>query len=204
MVRAASRRLLSYQEYAAGEATSEHKHDFIQGAVFAMAGGTPEHAALVLAVGGLLFAQLRGKPCRAYSADLRVRIREVDVGAYPDISVVCGEVLRDDEDSNSVLNPTLIVEVLSDSTERYDRGDKFAHYRRIPALQEYVLVSQHAPLIERYVRNLEGSWTLTTFGPGAVVILESIGCTLEVDAVYDGIVLTPALMRNDNDNADSR
>jgi Uma2 family endonuclease len=189
---AATTRPITYAEYAAGEDESPNRHHYVRGAVFAMAGGTPEHAALALALGGLLFAQLRGKPCRAYSGDLRVRIRASDVGTYPDLTVVCGELQRDQDDPNSVLNPSAIFEILSDGTERYDRGDKFGHYRRIPSLMEYVLVSQHAPLIERHVRNADDSWTMMAFGPGSTVVLSSIGCRLDVDAVYEGLVLTPS------------
>jgi Uma2 family endonuclease len=191
MVSAAPGRRVTYTEYAAGEDQSLSKHDYVRGEVFAMAGGTPEHAALVLAVGGLLFAQLRGKPCRAYSADLRIRIRAVDAATYPDVTVVCGEAVRDDEDPNSVLNPTVIIEVLSDGTERYDRGDKFAHYRQIPSLREYVLISQHARMIERHVRNDNASWTMTAFGAGTVAELAAIGCRLDVDAIYEGLTLKP-------------
>ena len=189
MVSSVPRTLVTYEAYASGEASSEVKHEFVRGEIFAMAGGTPKHAALTAAMTMLLGAQLRGKPCRPYSSDLRVRIRSADVGAYPDITVICGEPERAPEDTASVLNPTLIVEVLSTSTEAYDRGDKFAHYRQVPSLKEYILVSQHKQAIERHVRNQDGSWTMTAFGPDAHLTLTAIGCELSVNDVYEGIQL---------------
>jgi Uma2 family endonuclease len=189
MVLAAPRKSLTFTDYVAGEKTSSVRHDFINGQAFAMAGGTPEHAALAASITVLLGAQLRGKPCRPYSSDLRIHIPSANVGAYPGVTVVCGELQRSSEDSASVLNPTLIVEVLSDSTEAYDRGDKFSYYRLMPSLQTYVLVSQRRPALERHVRNADGSWTMTVFGPGTRATLDSIACELIIDDVYEGIVL---------------
>ena len=174
----------SYGEYAAGEAASAIKHEFLDGDVYAMAGGSITHAALVMALSVAIGGQLRGKPCRAYSSDLRVRIVEGNVATYPDLSVVCGPVLSDPEDPHCALNPTVIVEVLSDGTEAYDRGDKFAAYRRISSLKEYLLVSQHSVSIERFARNADDSWTLTAAGPGSVLTLASLSCDLAVDEIY--------------------
>jgi Uma2 family endonuclease len=190
MVSTAPSTVLTYAEFAAGEEGSPVKHDFVRGHVYAMAGGTPEHAALTASLTVLLGVQLRGKPCRPYSSDLRIRIQEANVGTYPDISVVCGEPERSAEDPSSVVNPSLIVEVLSDSTEAYDRGDKFSFYRLLPSLKTYVLVSQRKVAVERYARNADGSWTMTAFGAGGSVTLDSIGCTIAVDDVYEGIPLT--------------
>jgi Uma2 family endonuclease len=191
MIAAARKPKIDYADYLAGESASPVKHEFIDGEVFAMAGGTIQHAALAAAVMGTLVAELRGKPCRAYSSDLRIRIVLGNVSTYPDISVVCGDVVPDSQDPHSATNPKLLVEVLSDSTEGYDRGAKFATYRRISSLEEYVMVSQHEPLIERYSRNTDGSWTLTEFGPGMTLALDAIGCMIAVDEVYEGIALAP-------------
>jgi Uma2 family endonuclease len=189
MVNVAPQSGLTYAEFAAGEMEGALKHDFVRGRVFAMSGSTPEHAALTVAVSSMISSQLRGKPCRTYSPDLRIRIQAADVATYPDVSVVCGDLERSVEDANSAVNPTLIVEVLSDSTEAYDRGDKFSYYRLLPSLQTYVLVSQRKVAIERHVRNTDNSWTMTAFGPGERIVLESISCELSVDDVYEGIAI---------------
>ncbi|WP_437667551.1 Uma2 family endonuclease [Sorangium sp. So ce1182] len=174
----------SYAEYLEQERASPTKHEFLNGEIFAMAGGTPEHARLCMSVGAELRAQLRGRPCAVYSADLRVRVQATGLSTYPDVSVVCGKLERDLEDKDAALNPSVLVEVLSDSSEAYDRGQKFAHYRHIPSLREYVLVSQHEPRIEVFHRNEDDSWTLREARAGQGAHLEAIGCTLSVDEVY--------------------
>jgi Uma2 family endonuclease len=113
-----------------------------------------------------------------------VSVRATDFMSYPDLSVVCGRMERDPEDKNAITNPTVIVEVLSDSTERHDRGPKFAHYRRLPSLREYVLVSQYEPRIEVFRRGEDGHWTLFEAEAGGRVQLTSIGCELVVDEIY--------------------
>lgn len=175
---------MSYEQYRAAEQGSAIRHEFLNGEIFAMAGGTPEHAALAMAIGGQLFNALRGKPCRVYSADLRVRIRETGLTTYPDLSVVCDKLETDPDDPHAVLNPVVLVEVLSESTEAYDRGAKAAHYRRIPSLREYVLVSQLEPQIEVYRRNERGLFELVEARRGQRAPLTSLGIELDVDAVY--------------------
>jgi Uma2 family endonuclease len=150
-----------------------------------MAGGTPEHGALAAAIMGELRVALRGKPCRVYSSDLRVRIVETDTATYPDATVVCGKLETAVDDRNAVVNPTLLVEVLSDATEAYDRGAKSAHYRRIASLKEYVLVAQDEQRLEVYRRNEHGRWELLEARSGAQIELASIGVMLDVDAVYE-------------------
>ncbi|MCK6588750.1 MAG: Uma2 family endonuclease [Polyangiaceae bacterium] len=174
----------SYPEYLAQEQASETKHEFLSGEIFAMAGGTPEHARLSSRVIGALVAQLRGRPCEAFSSDLRVRVLATSLVTYPDVSVVCGRFEQDPEDANTLVNPVVLVEVLSDSSEAYDRGEKFAHYRRIPSLQEYVLISQRKPRIEVFRRNEDGTWMLFEAEASGSVKLASIGCELSVDEVY--------------------
>jgi Uma2 family endonuclease len=181
----ASKPRVSYADYLALEQKSVTKHEWLDGVIYDMAGGTPDHAGLALAVGGELRAQLRGKPCRAFSADLKIRVLATGLATYPDVSVVCGQLETDPEDANAATNPKLLVEVLSDSTEGYDRGEKFSHYRRIPSLLEYVLVSQRQPHIEVFRKNEAGKWELAEEGrSGDTVPLTSVGCVLSVDDVY--------------------
>ncbi|WP_258182782.1 Uma2 family endonuclease [Enhygromyxa salina] len=176
---------MSYADYLAAEEASETKHEFLRGQVYAMAGGTPEHAGLAGAVIAELSAALRGRPCRVFSADLRVRIEATDLSTYPDVTVICETLERSELDANAATNPTVIVEVLSDSTEAYDRGEKFAHYRRLPSLREYVLVSQREPRIESYFKNAAGVWVLSEAGAGETLALASLdGVSLATDLVY--------------------
>ena len=184
MTQAAEKVRHTFAQYLALEAASDTKHEFLNGEIFAMSGGTPEHAELAANVIGELRTQLRGRPCATYTSDLRIRVLATGLSTYPDVSVVCDKLERDPEDAHSVLNPVVLVEVLEGSSEAYDRGEKFAHYRRIPSLREYVLVSQREKRIEHYHRNDDGSWTLREAGSGAHARLASIECELSVDEVY--------------------
>jgi Uma2 family endonuclease len=174
---------LTYAEYLARERTSEVKHEYLRGDVWAMAGGTPTHARLSLALGRALGNRLGGQPCVPYSSDLRVRIESTDRATYPDLTVVCGPEQTATDDPDAIINPTLIAEVLSESTERSDRGEKFAHYQRLPTLQEYVLVGQESPRIEVFRRD-GATWVLSIFESGSTVTLESLGVQFPVDEVY--------------------
>lgn len=179
---------MTYPEYVAREATSDVKHEFVRGEVFAMAGGTIEHARLSTAVAVELGNALRGRRCAVYGSDLRIRVRATDLATelctYPDVSVVCQQAEALPDDPHAIVNPTVIVEVLSDSTEAYDRGAKAAHYRRLASLREYVLVNQHERRIEVYHRNERGLWELSEAGPGERIALPSLDVALAVDAVY--------------------
>ena len=148
-----------------------------------MAGGTPEHAALAVAVSAALFDQLSGGDCRVFSSDLRVRVRATGLATYPDVTVVCGALETDPENASTVTNPTVILEVLSPSTESYDRGEKLEHYRQIDSLREYVLVAHDRRRIEVWRRSAEGQWTRLV-SEGGTVELASIGCRLEVEGLY--------------------
>jgi Uma2 family endonuclease len=175
---------MTYAEYLAAEERSLEKHEFLNGEVHAMSGGTPEHGALAVAFASELRSALRERRCRVFSSDVRVRVRATGLAAYPDVSVVCGTLETDAEDPQAVANPVLLVEVLSDSTEARDRGEKAAHYRHIPSLREYVFVSQREPRIEVYRRNEAGRWELFEFEAGARAELASVGATVAVDDVY--------------------
>lgn len=175
---------MTYAEYLAREATAEVKHDFIAGEAFAMAGGTIEHGAVGLAVAAEVRAALTGKPCRVLNSDVRVRVRSTGASFYPDVSVVCGKLETSPDDADAVTNPVVLVEVLSESTEAYDRGAKAAHYRRLDSLKEYVLVSQTERRVEVQRRNERNIWELHFFGAGERVELSSLGVSFAVDAVY--------------------
>lgn len=174
-------------EYLALDARSDTKHELLPGTIVDMAGGTPAHSDLATNVTIELGAQLRGRPCRVNSSDLRIGRVDDEFRAYPDVVVTCGARETGAGDANTVTNPTLIVEVTSDSTEGYDRGVKSAHYRQIPSLQTYVVVSHGSVSVDVLTRAEGASWVLRTYGPGEVIELASVGATLAVDAVYAGV-----------------
>jgi Uma2 family endonuclease len=133
---------------------------------------------------------LRGRQCRAYSNDLRIRTSEQGPYFYPDASVVCGELRTADDHRDTALNPILVVEVISKSTEAFDRGDKFAYYRRIESLKEYVLIAQSKPHVEVFLQNGNGKWILSVFsGMDTVCRFESIGCEIPLSAIYGDVSL---------------
>lgn len=175
---------LTHAEYVALEEAATVKHELVDGVMVAMSGGSPQHAALASSFARLLGNALEGRPCRVFSSDLRVHVVATGLVAYPDLSVVCGPLQVDDDDPHAIVNPVLLVEVLSPSTEAWDRGTKAAHYRRIEPLSEYVLVSQDHRRVEVVRRTAVGTWELREFGPGQVVVLASVGAELELDALY--------------------
>jgi Uma2 family endonuclease len=179
-----ARHRYTFEDYLAVEEMGGVKHEFFDGEIYAMAGGTPEHAALAALLTALLVGQLRGKPCRVYSSDLRVRILATGLATYPDVTVVCGPLERDPESPTNVTNPTLVVEVLSQGTEDYDRGEKRLQYQRVPSLKSVVLVSHREPRIDVWTRGIDG-FELQTFGPGALIDLSAIGCQISLDEVYE-------------------
>ena len=179
-------------EYLAREETAVYKSEFYRGQIFAMSGGSPEHNT----VGGNVFAALRGRlrgsPCRPFNSDQRIRIPANGLTTYPDVAVVCGELQRDPLATSAINNPSVIFEVLSDSTESYDRGKKFELYRQLESLREYLLVAQDEAHVERYVRQADDSWLLTVFkGLDAAVELTTLGCTLPLAEVYEDVTFPP-------------
>ncbi|KIG18867.1 hypothetical protein DB30_07203 [Enhygromyxa salina] len=174
----------TFAEYLELEARSrEVKHEYVAGEIFAMAGGTVEHAALATALASLLFAHLRGGPCRPYGSDLQISIRAAEVATYPDVAVVCDPVQRDAESPSHVTNPRIIVEVLSPATERYDREQKRLYYQQLESLCEYVLVAQDRRRVEVWTRTDEG-WIHSAHDAGAHAPLRSIDYSLDVDDLY--------------------
>jgi Uma2 family endonuclease len=173
----------TYAEYLALEASSEQRFEFVDGAVYAMAGGTPEHSRLALAVGAELRSALAPKGCAVYTSDLKIRVEATNRSTYADIVVICGPRRTSSIDPNAIVNPTVIVEVLSPSTEASDRGEKWRHYQRIDSLREYVLVSQDEPYIEVFRRDGD-EWVLRTATTGQMLELPSQGVRIPVDAIY--------------------
>jgi len=180
-----ARQAYTFDEYVELDAMSSVKHEYFGGSAWAMAGGSPEHAAIAASVTASLGAQLRGRPCRVYSSDLRLRVHETGLATYPDVSVVRGKLELDPEDrrAQTIMNPRVVVEVLSPSTEAYDRGEKLAHYKRVESLQEIVLVSHDLRQIEIWRRDAAG-WSHDLARAGGVARLESIECTLVVDELF--------------------
>jgi Uma2 family endonuclease len=173
----------TYGEYVALEEHANVRHEFFDGEIYAMAGGPPEHAAICTNVGTALNVQLRGRGCRVHSSDLLIRVLETGLATYPDVTVVCERAELDPANRNAITNPVVVVEVLSPGTAEYDRGEKLAHYQRIPALREVVLVAHDERLIEVWRREDGGAWIRSEARSGSIR-LASIDCTLEVADVY--------------------
>jgi Uma2 family endonuclease len=186
-------RTLSYfspEEYLAFERGTDARHEYLDGHVYAMAGESIEHSRICVNVAGELRARLKGSPCEVLSPNMKVATSPAGLFSYPDVVVVCGEPRFYDERRDILTNPTVVFEVLSPSTEAYDRGEKFLRYRtNIETLREYVLVSQHRPLVEHYVRQPDGSWSYSSAGDLSEPIdLPSIGCRLPLSEIYDRII----------------
>jgi Uma2 family endonuclease len=179
---------MSEADYLAFERASELKHEYFAGEVFAMSGASEAHNLICTSTSFLLYGQLRSRPCNVYPGDMRVKVEATGLYTYPDISVVCGEAQFSDDHLDTLVNPTVIIEVLSPSTEGYDRGKKFQQYREIPSLREYLLISQDSPRIERYGRQSDGTWVFDdAHGLDAHLALASIDCRLALAEVYERV-----------------
>ena len=179
---------ISEDEYLEIERNSEIKHEYFDGEIFAMSGASEAHNLIVANVIITLGSQLKKKPCRVYPSDMRLKIERTTLYTYPDAMIVCGERKFGDKEKDMLLNPDVIIEVLSDSTENYDRGKKFEHYRQIASLKEYVLISQHERKIEKFMKTEDRRWVLDeTDEENPEIILESVGCALNLDEVYDKV-----------------
>jgi len=179
---------VSPEEYLAQERLAERKSEYFQGEVFAMSGASRPHVWIVANVVIEVGQQLKGKPCRITASDSRLRVTPAGLYTYPDVMVVCGEEQVADNQKDTILNPILIVEVLSDSTRDYDRGRKFQYYRTLPSLMEYLTIEQDEPHVEHWTRQPENQWNLAEFDELRQSIqLKSIGCTLPLAEVYDKI-----------------
>jgi len=183
----------TFDEYLRVEEDSGTKHEFVGGQVFAMSGGTPEHAGLTANIMRLLGNALSSKPCRVYSPDLRVRVEATGLGTYADVTIVCGRLELDPEDAkqHTALNPKVLVEVLSPSTEDYDRGEKLGNYKQIPSLEEVLLVAHDRQEVEIVRREPDGTWSRQIAASGDSARLSSLDCELKVSEIYRNPLATP-------------
>lgn len=181
-------RQLTSEQYLEIERKADHKSEYRSGEMVALAGVIEQHSLIVMNVSGSIWQQTKGRPCKVYPRDLRVKVDAAGLYTYPDIVVVCGEARFDDGQMDTLLNPMVLIEVLSKSTEAYDRGEKFLHYRRLESVSDYLMVAQHTTRIEHYVRQHDGLWLLSeASGPEGVVEIASIDCRLTLLDVYDKV-----------------
>jgi len=178
------------EEYLAIERRVEYKSEYFNGKIVGMTGASRNHNLIVANVTREITRQLKERPCELYPNDMRVRIPATQLYTYPDVAVVCGKPSFEDEYLDTLLNPILIVEVLSESTESYDRGKKFSNYRTIESFAEYILIAQDEPRIEQYVKQPDGRWLLSdTHELDSAIELTSIQCRLDLREVYDKVSL---------------
>lgn len=180
------------EEYLAIErGNTEQKNEYYAGEIFAMGRANEWHNLIVTNIVRELGIQTKGSPCKVYSNDMRVKVDPTGLYTYPDIVALCNEARFDDEQRDTLLNPTVIIEVLSKSTEGYDRGEKFEHYRKLESLAEYLLVSQDKHHVDHYVRQLDNQWLLSeTYSPQVTVQLPSIKCNLALAEIYDKVEIS--------------
>lgn len=172
-------------DYLELERHSEIRHEYLEGEIFAMGGASRRHNLISLNIAAELRAGVREKTCEVYAHDMRVRVEATGLYTYPDVVAVCGEPRFEDEELDTLLNPTFLAEVLSKSTEDYDRGAKFEGYRTVPSLREVLLVAQDRPHVVHYVRQPDDSWLLSEIrGPEGSLTLASLGCELRLSEVY--------------------
>ena len=175
-------------DYLTLESAAEYKNEFVDGEIYAMPGGTPRHARLGALLTGIIEIQLRGRDCRAFSSSLKIKAEKSGSYLYPDLSVVCGPLERVEATNEAVANPTVLFEVLSPSTADYDHGKKFAIYREIPTLKDYLLIHSEEVFVEHFTLQPDGSWILRDHkGIDAVVDIPNIQCTLNLKELYDGV-----------------
>ena len=183
----ASQPLLTPEQYLAHERRAEVKSEYVNGRVYAMTGASRAHNLITLNIASELRAKLRGRPCETYLSDMRVKVAPTGLYTYPDVVALCEPPRFEDAQVDTLINPAVIVEVLSPSTERYDRGEKFAHYRRLDSLQEYVIVAQERARVEHYARH-GAQWILTeAVDLDASIELPALGCALALRDVYERV-----------------
>ena len=187
---------LTRQEYLEFERGSNLRHEYHDGVVYAMSGAKRRHSVVATNVARVLGNQLLDRPCEIYQSDMRVKVSPTGLYTYPDVVTVCGEPRFEDDQDDTLLNPTIVVEVLSASTEAYDRGEKFAHYRRVSSVTDYVLISPDRMRVEHYRRQSDQHWVLSEHShPDETVELSGIGASLTLHDIYHKVAFKPTLLR---------
>lgn len=187
---------ISEDSYLEREYQSTTKHEYYAGEVYAMAGASEQHNLIAMNIAAQLHAQLRGGTCRTYPSDMRVKVVQTGLNTYPDFTIVCGQSLfTNTSKRDTLINPTVLIEILSPSTERYDRGMKFQHYRTIATLQEYLLIAQDKHYIERFIRQPSQEWVFSeAIGRESSMPIASIHGTLELRDVYERVTFLPEVV----------
>ena len=184
MMTALTQSFYTPEQYLDLERQASYKSEYVNGCILAMAGASREHNQIAFNIAGELHDQLKSRPCLAYVNDLRVKVSATGLYAYPDVAALCDEPHFEDKRMDTLLNPSVLMEILSPSTEAYDRGDKFAHYRRLPSLMEYVLIAQDKVRVEHYIRQ-DSKWVLTEIDSlGETLYLASIQCKIPLREIY--------------------
>ena len=184
---------ISPEEYLDWEEDQPTKHEYFHGRIYAMTGGSLEHVTVIQNLGTALSNRLRGGNCRVFTSEMRVKVNETGLYTYPDAAVVCGAMQLDRRTKSvTLLNPSLIIEVLSPSTEAYDRGEKFAHYRRISSLSDYILISTKSPQVEHYQLKNDGDWLLTIRTElESTLTIKALGIELPFAEIYEYVEFPP-------------
>ncbi len=185
---------ISEAQYLARERAATYRSEYLAGRMYAMSGGSRAHNVITLNLGSTLQAQLRGRPCEVYVLDMRVKVAPTGLYTYPDVVGLCGKPEFEDAAVDTLLNPAFAMEVLSPTTESYGRGEKFAHYRRVATMLEYVLVAQDRMRVERYARIEPGtdSWTFSALSePGDLLELSTVACAVPLREIYERVTLPP-------------
>ena len=184
----AAKTKLTVAEYLTFERKSESKHEFFDGELFAMTGGTPAHSLIASNFIREAGNALKDRPCVVYTSDLRVKVNATGLYTYPDVTIVCGEQKFDDDQSDTLINPTIVVEVLSKSTASYDRGPKSKHFRKIDSLQALILIEQDCPVVEVYCRQSDGKWILSDATELTdSIAIEPIGISIPLTEIYRNV-----------------
>lgn len=187
----AEKRLPTGEDYLAWEREADFKSEYLRGQIYAMSGASVEHNTIASNLIREIGNGLKGRPCRAFVSDMKVQIDTADAYFYPDISGLCGEMEFHDDRRDTYRNPQFVIEILSDSTESYDRGKKFLHYQMLPSLKEFVLVSQKTAVVEVYRKDGDRWIYQLSRGNGAVLKLESVGCEVPFEEIYRNVEFPP-------------
>ena len=180
-----TKKIFSPTEYLAMEEVADYKSEYFNGEIFAMSGGTPDHSSVAVNLTVALGTRLAAKPCRVFNSDMRLHVERNGLYTYPDVMVICGKIELVKRRNDTVTNPVLIVEVLSESTRDYDRGMKFNLYKQVPSLQEYVVVESENPRVECYRRGADDQWVVEMIDdPSATVKLASVACEIPMGEIY--------------------